>query len=854
MSKFYVNGKQVEFPDDKKLITILREDLKLKSVKDGCSEGACGTCTVIIDGKAMKCCVQKAKNMEGKHITTVEGLSDREKEVWTYAFGKCGAVQCGFCIPGMIMSGKALIDENPTPTETEVAFAIRNNICRCTGYKKIIKGILLAADMLKNNTPVIKEDNKIKVGDSVIRCDVEGKVLGTAKYSDDVDEIDLPGMLFCSAVRSKYPRAKVKKIDIEAAKKVPGVVAVYTAKDIPGSKITGHLNQDWHVMIEEGDITHMLGDAIVTVVGESWEAVDAGKAAVVIDFEELETIDNPYRAMENDCPKIHPNGNILVEKLINRGDVDKAFNEAKYVVTEKFKTPIREHAFLEPECAVAFPFDNDGIYLYSSDQSTYDTRRECATVLGIPQEKLVVENLMVGGAFGGKEDMSIQTLACIAAYLLKKPVKAKLTRQESMITHPKGHPMDMEMSMCCDENGIITGYKATIISDTGAYASLGGPVLERACTHAPGPYSIPNVYIKGTAVYTNNPPSGAFRGFGVTQSCFGTEMLINLLAEKVGIDPFEIRYKNAVRPGSVMCNGQIADESTGIVETLDAVRDYYYKEKIVGIACAMKNAGVGVGLPDYGRCRLLVKNGIVEIHAGASENGQGVGSVLEQTVAGELGLKQSQVKWMNSATNRAPDSGCSSGSRHTLITGEAALAAAKKLHAEYDGDLTKLEGKEYTAEYFEPTDKFGSDKPNPKSHIAYGYATQVCILNEDGTIKQMVAAHEVGKAVSTIAVEGQIEGGVTMSLGYALTENYAIEKAVPKVKYGTLGLFKADKVPPIVPIIVEKKGIKYSNGSIGCGEIVSIPTAPAVAGAYYKLDKQLRCELPLKNTAYSKKA
>ena len=857
MAKFFVNGKEVEFEDEKKIIDVLRNDLKLKSVKDGCSEGACGTCTVLIDGKATKCCVQKVKNVAGKKIITVEGLTDREKDVYVYSFGKAGAVQCGFCIPGMIMSAKGLIDVNNNPTKEEVAFAIRNNICRCTGYKKIIEGILLAAKIFRENIEIKREDNNIKVGDSVIRCDVEGKVLGTAKYADDVDEIDLPGMLYCSAVRSKYPRAKVVKIDIEAAKKCKGVVAVFTAKDIKninGSNLTGHLKQDWSVMIEEGHITHMLGDAIVTVVGESSEAVEEGKKLVNIEYEELETVDNPYRAMEKDCPILHSinKSNVLIEKVINRGDVEKAFKEADFSVTQKFSTPITEHAFLEPECAVAFPFD-DGVYIYSSDQSTFDTRRECAHILGLPEEKVIVENLMVGGAFGGKEDMSIQPLAALCAYILKKPVKAKLTRQESMMIHPKRHPVDIEVSMCCDKTGHITGYKANIVADTGAYASLGGPVLERACTHAAGPYKIHNVYVKGMAVYTNNPPSGAFRGFGVTQSCFGTEIVLDLLAEKVGIDPFDMRYINAVRPGDEMSNGQIADDSTGLIETLDAVKEYYKNNKIVGIACAMKNAGVGVGLPDYGRCRLYVNNNIVEIHCGASENGQGVGSVLEQTVCGELGLKRSEVKWMNSATNRTPDSGCSSGSRHTLISGEAALRAARELHKDFDGDLSKLNGKEYVAEYFEPTDKFGSDKENPKSHIAYGYATQLCILNDDGTINKIVAAHEVGKAINPNAVEGQIEGGVTMGLGYALTENYKIEKSIPQVKYGTYGLFKADKVPDIVSIVIEKKGIKYSNGSIGCGEIVCIPTAPAIANAYYNLDKKLRTSLPLIDTPYSKK-
>ena len=852
MSKIFVNNKECEFDDELKLIDVLRDELKLKSVKDGCSEGACGTCTVLIDGEAKKCCVFKIKAVANKHITTVEGLSDREKEVFVYAFGKCGAVQCGFCIPGMVICAKALIDKNPNPTRTDAAFAIRNNYCRCTGYKKIIDAIIYASELLRENKKIVKEDKVLKVGDNAFRCDVEPKVLGEAKYASD---IELENMIYCSAVRSKYPRAKVVKINTHEAKKLDGVVAVLTAKDIPGSKITGHLKQDWNVLIEEGHITNTLGDAIALVYAENKNVLEKAKSLVEIEYEELETIYDPIKAMDKNSPIVHEGDttNILVEKLINRGNAEDAIKHSKYVVHEKFTTPITDHAFLEPECAVAFPFD-DGVYIYSSDQSTYDTRRECSNILGLKEDKVIVENSYVGGAFGGKEDMSCQPYAALGAYLLKRPVKAWFTRQESLLVHPKRHPMIMDFTLGMNEDGKITGLKAEVLADTGAYASLGGPVLERACTHAAGPYNFHNVFIKGTAVYTNNPPSGAFRGFGVTQTCFATEMCINKLAEMSGIDPWKIRYINAIRPGEEMTNGQIADESTGLVETLEAVKDIYYSNKNVGIACAMKNAGVGVGLPDYGRCVLEVKDEKVIIYCGASENGQGVGEVLTQIVSERLNLPASKVVWVNSTTQFAPDSGCSSGSRHTLISGEAAVQASIEMLKEFNGkNLKELNGKRYYGEYFEPTDKFGSDKKNPKSHIAYGYATQLCILNDDGTINKMVGAHEVGKAVSVMSIEGQIEGGIVMGLGYALTENYKIDKGIPNVKYGTYGLFRADKVPEIEPIVINKKGIKYSNGSIGCGEIVTIPTAPAIAGAYYKFDNEFRTSLPLKNTPYERK-
>lgn len=852
MAKFFVNEKLYEYDDDLKLMDVLRNHLNLKSVKDGCSEGACGTCTVLIDNIPTKSCVQKIKKMEGKHILTVEGLTDREKEVYVYAFGESGAVQCGFCIPGMILCAKSLIDKNNNPTRLECAYAIRNNICRCTGYKKIIDAIVLSAKIFRENIKVDIEDKKLSVGESIIRPDVKDKVLGSAKYVDDYDFKD---MLYCRALRTKYPRAKILKIDIKDAEKIEGVEKILVAKDITGSKITGHLKKDWNVLIEEGHITHTIGDAIALVYAKSFELATIALDSIKVDYEVLETISDPIKAMEKDSPIVHSldKTNILVEKEINRGNVDEALKKSKYVVNEKFQTPITEHAFLEPECAIGLPFD-DGVYLYTSDQSTYDTQRECADILGVDKDKVIVENAYVGGAFGGKEDMTVQPYAAIGAYLLKKPIKAKLTRQESLLVHPKRHPMQMDFTMGLDENGKITALKGIVIADTGAYASLGGPVLERACTHAAGPYNYKNVYIKGTAVYTNNPPSGAFRGFGVTQTNFATEMCINKLSKLSGIDPWKIRYINAIKPGEEMTNGQIADSSTGLIETLEAVKDIYYNNKNVGIACGMKNAGVGVGLPDYGRCVIEVENERVIIYCGASENGQGVGGVLTQIVSEKLNLPYSKVLWVNSKTDKAPDSGTSSGSRHTLISGEAAIRACDEMLKEYNGNnLKELNGKRYYGEYFEPTDKFGSLKPNPKSHIAYGFGTQICILNDDGTIKKIVASHEVGKAVNPKAVEGQIEGGVVMGLGFALTENYKIEKAIPNVKYGTYGLWKADKVPEIESIVIEKKGVKYSNGSIGCGEITTIPTASCIAGAYYALDNNFRTSLPLNDTPYERK-
>lgn len=850
MLTVHVNGKDHEVEKDTKLMRYLRDDLHLHSVKDGCSQGACGTCTVLVDGKTTRACIPMLSKLEGKKIVTVEGMSEREKEVYAYAFAKAGAVQCGFCIPGMVMCAKGLLDVNPNPSRIEVIAAIRNNVCRCTGYKKIIEAILLSAKLFREKLPVCEEKGIVPVGTPIQRIDAKEKVLGTGEYPDD---IYLEDMIYASAVRSEYPRARVLAIHTEKAEALEGVIRVFTADDIPGDVKVGHLKQDWDTMIPVGKVTHYLGDAVCIVAAESPEVLERAKLLIEVDYEVLDPVLDPFEGMKEGAAKVHESGNILAHEHLVRGNADEVIAASRYKVTRHYETPWTEHAFLEPECAVAMPFD-DGVFIYSTDQGTYDTQHECCLMLGLPPEKVIVENKLVGGGFGGKEDVSVQHHAALVAWLTKRPVKVKFSRQESIVVHPKRHPMWMDITTACDENGYLTAMKAVVVSDTGAYASLGGPVLQRACTHAAGPYNFQVIDIDGKAVYTNNPPAGAFRGFGVTQTCFGSERNLDLLAEMVGITPWEIRYRNAIRPGQVLPNGQIADGSTGLVETLDAVREVCEKEPYAGLACAMKNAGVGVGLPDWGRCRLLVQNGKVEIHAGASCIGQGLGTVLTQVVSESAELPIEEIVYCPANTASAPDSGTTSGSRQTLVTGEAAKRACRELKEDLKGHLlAELNGKEYYGEYLAKTDKMGSDVPNPVSHVAYGFATQVCVLNEDGTVKKLIAAHDVGKAVNPISVEGQIEGGVVMGMGYALTEQYELKGGYPVSRFGTLGLFKADKVPQIDSLIIEKKGVDVAYGAIGIGEITSIPTAPAIAGAYYKWNGRFQTKLPLTDTPYEKK-
>ena len=858
--QFTVNGRQCSTDENKPLLRFLRDDLHLYSVKDGCSEGACGTCTIVVDGAAVKSCVLTTQKAAGRNILTVEGLSDFEKEAFVYAFGISGSVQCGFCTPGMVMAGKALLDKNPDPSEEEIRTAIRGNICRCTGYRKIIDGIRLTASILRGETKIDPEAEKgddFGVGRRAFRIDVRKKVLGYGKYPDD---IEMEGMLHLSAVRSKYARARVLSIDASAALALPGVAGVLTAEDVPNNKV-GHLQQDWDVMIAVGSVTRCVGDAICLVAAETEEILEKAKKLVKVEYEVLEPVTTIARAMAPDAPKVHSAGNLCQSRHVTRGDAAAALAASAYTVTRSFSTPFTEHAFLEPECAVAFPY-KDGVKILSTDQGVYDTRKEVSIMFGWDPERVVVENQLVGGGFGGKEDVTVQHISALAAWIYKRPVKARFSRQESINFHPKRHAMEGTFTLGCDENGIFTALDCDIYFDTGAYASLCGPVLERACTHSVGPYCYQNTDIRGYGYYTNNPPAGAFRGFGVCQSEFALESMINLLAEKVGISPWEIRFRNAIEPGKVLPNGQIADPSTALKETLLAVKDVYEANPgRAGIACAMKNSGVGVGLPDKGRARLVIEDGVCVIYCAASDIGQGCLTVFCQDVAQATGLPLSRIRNGAGSTEIAPDSGTTSGSRQTLLSGEAVRQAALQLAQaleEAGGDLSALEGREFFYEYFEPTDKLGADVPFPKSHIAYGYATHVVILDEKGRVTEVYAAHDSGKVVNPISIhpisiQGQIEGGVLMGMGYALTEDFPLRDGVPQARYGTLGLLRAPQIPDIHAIYVEKEELlPVAYGAKGIGEIAAIPTAPALQGAYYALDGIFRTKLPMEKTWYKK--
>lgn len=847
-----VNNQAYTIEQDKRLIDFLRDDLLLLSVKDGCSEGACGTCSVIADGRLVKSCLQKVSAYDGAHITTVEGMSPREKEVYVYAFGEAGAVQCGYCTPGMVMAAKALLDKNPAPSRGEIAKALVGNLCRCTGYKKIIDAIEIAAGLLRSEAGIPEQSDTASLSDRHHRVDVAEKVLGTGKFPDDYH---FDGMIYGRALRSKYPRARVNRIDIAKALQHPDCVTVLTAADVPQNKI-GHIVQDWDVMIREGDITHYIGDAVALAAASKKESLQEILDLIEVDYTELPPVLDPFDAMKEDAPRIHESGNILSNERLVRGDAEKAVSEAAYVVTETYKVSWEEHAFLETECAVAWPSDDGGVNLITASQSIYDEQREISNMLQVDKGKIHIRSGLVGGAFGGREDMSVQHHAALLAWKTGRRVNVKLDRYTSTLVHTKRHPMVMKMTTACDKTGRLTALIADIVADTGAYASLGGPVTQRACTHAGGPYNFQNVDIRGKAVYTNNVVSGAFRGFGVTQSCYAFESNLNLLADKIGMDPWEFRYLNVVRPGDVLPNGQIVDASCGLAECLETVREAYQSSPYAGIACGFKNSGLGVGIPDFGRAILSVEGGKIHIRTSAACSGQGIAQMVTTITCETIGCPVSGTIYERPFTDRTPNAGTSTASRQTLLTGEATRQAAAKLKEALEaagGDLAKLEGREYFGEFGPPTDPMGSPKEFPVSHVGYSYGCEVAIIDGKGELRKMVGAYDLGTPINIQAVEGQIEGGCVMGLGYALTEYFNNEGGIPKFRLGTYGLFRANRVPEIETHIVKGPGyVDHAYGARGVGELACVPIAPAVAHAYYRLDGKMRTALPMEDTYYRK--
>lgn len=847
MISYTLNGVKRSFSGDleETLLSHLRLEHKVTSAKDGCSgQGVCGACTVEINGKPKLACRTKMADLESAEIITSEGLPKEFRETIGKNFAEKGAVQCGFCSPGMIMRAKGLYNTTKTPTRPEIVKAILPNICRCTGYVKIVDAIDATFNEL-NGTPVTKNEKSALIGKSYPKYQAVETALGDRDF---VDDMHFDGMLHGALKFSDHPRAKVLKIDFSEAEKVEGVLKVFTSKDIPGNKVVGIVYQDWPMMIGEGEITNYIGDVIAGVVAKTEAIARKAVKLIKIDYEVLEAVTDVHEAVKPKSIQVH-NGKSNIQETcsIRFGDVDKAFQEAAYVSSGSYETQRIEHAFLETETAIALPED-DGVRLYSQGQGAYVDRKQVAKILGLDIEKVKVIQVQNGGGFGGKEDLTVQGHASLFAYLLKLPVRVHLSREESIIMHPKRHPVFMDISLACDKNGKFTAIKLSAIGDSGPYASVGTKVMERVVGHATGGYTVPSVDIKADTVYTNNIPCGAMRGFGVPQAIFAVESCIDELCRMGGFDRWQIRYDNALEDGKKTATGQVL-RGVGLKKTLLAVKDQFSSAKYAGIACGIKNTGVGNGMVDDSEIKIeIVSDKKIIIHHGWTEMGQGVHTMAIQTLHQETGISPEIIEVVVDTTADLP-TGMTTSSRATALVANAIIDASKRIREDLkQASLNQLVGRVYKGKFIcDWTCKPGADTEEPIIHFAYGYATQVVILNDKGEISKIIAAHDVGKIMNQMLFEGQIEGALHMGMGYALTEDLPMKDGWPiSTKFKDLGILRANEMPEMEIIGIEEKDPVGPYGAKGIGEIGLCPTAAAIANAFTTFDGVKRTKLPMK--------
>jgi aldehyde oxidoreductase len=889
---FAVNDEHIraDVRPEMNLLQFLRNEIGLRGTKNGCESGHCGSCTVIMDGKARRACLIKMKSVDGSEVETIEGLSKNGVlHPLQQAFIETGAVQCGFCTPGMIMAGKALLDENPNPTEDEIkaALMVNRNLCRCTGYVSIIEAIQLAARRIAKR---IEDETLPSVRTLLSNPQLKGeytkKVTGTCLYTDDIVK---DGMLYGKILWSAHPHARILSIDTFEARTMDGVALVLTAKDIPGKNQAGLIIRDQPAIADTK--TRYIGDSLASVFAETPEIAEKAQDKIKVKYEVLPGVFSPQEAAQPDAPKVHEAGNLLRHADIIRGDVNKAFSQCAVVIEGTYTTPFIEHGFLEPESGIAYPDGEGGVVLELGTQTIFDDRTQLSEILGFPEEKIRVIQTAQGGSFGGKEDFILQQHLALAALGTDRPVKITLTREESLRVHTKRHPAWIRYKTGADKEGKILAIEADITLDAGAYASLSIDVIENSVVFAAGPYFVPNLKINGYAWYTNNVLCGAMRGFGVNQIAIGLEQQIDAMANALGIDPFEIRIKNALVAGLPTGADHVLEAGVdGIKETIQAAHDTFLQIQVptasngkkigVGVASAMKNVGFGHAIPESAGAKVhLNTTGDVHLTVTHHEYGQGGWAGQIKIASDELGIPMDRIEISRPDTAITPPTGPTTASRQTFLTGNAVVRACQTLKEEVFGRAAEVldvdpsqltfEGsrvvdrdsgksvelnrlgdqfvveKRYTSP---PTDQILEGEPSHygqpdfksmTTHVMYSYTTQVAIVEVDtrsGQVKvlKIISANDVGKALNPSIIKGQIEGGAMMGLGYALSEKYLIEKgynltdSLHKVHLPT-----AEQTPEIIPVIVEVRHPFSPEGMKGFAEAPSMATAPAILNAIH---------------------
>ena len=892
-----VNGQlhQVAPRPGAMLSEVIRQDLGLTGTKIGCSELECGSCTVLLDGEPVLACVLPAAKATGRRVTTIEGLAaDGLLHPLQQAFVNYGAVQCGFCIPGQLMTAAALLASNPEPSPAEIRHALKDTLCRCAGYPTIIRAVQTAGRSLATGEPVgmpdlVHTDDHQVIGQLLARPDARAKVDGSALFADD---LTFPGMLHGRTLRAMVPHGRLVRIDTARAESMPGIRALLTAKDIPGQLNHGLVYKDWPTLIGQGERIRYVGDALALVAADSLQAADRALAAIEVEIEPLPVVADPVSARRPEAPQLHDQGNLLKHIKVRKGDLAAGLAAADTVLEETFHTAITEHAYLEPECSLARPTDDGRLEVYTGSQIPYADREQIAAVLGWPVDQVRVIGTLVGGGFGGKEDIAGQIHAALLAQATGRPVKILYDRHESLLVHPKRHATQIRLRLGADRDGRLTAAETELYGDTGAYASLGDKVMTRATTHSAGPYVVDNVQADCYAMYTNNPPAGAFRGFGVTQSAFAIESAMDMLAERLGLDPIQIRRRNAFQLGSVTNTGQVLRESVGLHECLDRMEaeiklrtgaaDPFAPQPVAGqpnmvrswgIALAYKNTGLGGGAPDKSSAEVeLFEDGTAEVRTSAAEIGQGLVTVAQMIAAEELALPPGSVRVLLSDTDLTPDGGPTTASRQTYVTGNAIRFASRTLRQALSAALAekydlppsqiryveglaqvnghqvpigeavaalKADGQQARAsyEYWAPETQPLGDPGD--MHFAFSFAAQAAEVEVDrrtGEVRvlTLIAVNDVGKVINPLGLLGQVEGGVMMGLGNALTEHFIVEQGeVFSDRLARYRMPSIEHTPEIVSIALEHPTADGPYGAKGIGEIASIPTTPAITNAIY---------------------
>lgn len=886
--RFHLNGASMEasFEPGMHLLEVLREECGIVSAKDGCApEGACGCCLVMIDGYPALSCLRKAEQIDGHDVVTLEGLPEATRQALGAAFVLEGGVQCGFCIPGIVVRAASLIEHDKTGDRDAIAKALDGHLCRCTGYGRIIDAIQTAGEACANGgrlprteprrhlffgeefglgrNPALEPSSVANgsrdgIGHSTLRHGGLEQTLGEKPF---VGDMQVPGMLHGAMVATEHPRAKILKIDTDDAAGMVGVVSILTAADVPGFRGTGLNDPDLPVFVAEGETTCCMADFLAIVVADTMFHARQAAMKVKIDYEVLEPITDPFDAMKPGAPLVHsadtfaprPSNVLQPTTAFERGDADAALAAAAHVVEATFQTQPVDIAFLEPEACLAVP-QGRGVRVHAESQGSVYDRAQIAKILSLDPQDVEIVLAPSGGAFGAKEELSIQGQTAVAAYRLQRPVKTVLTRRQSTQHHVTRHAMAIKLTVGADADGHLLALRSRIVADAGGYHTTSAKCALRAACHSGGIYRIPNVDVESTAVYTNNPNAGAMRGFGSNQAQFAMEGVIDMLAERVGVDGWDIRERNILNPGETFATGQIMRESVrGARETLEAVKAVYKRATYKGIGCGVKSTGLGNGTVEGGYIKIRVlEGGRLTILNGYTEMGQGLYTATRQAVCEETGLPAElmTVAWDKELGEKCGETWASRG---TTLSCAAAQKAARALAADLNGHtLDELAGREYDGEcVYNFTTRPGTPEAvlNPTTHLTFSYATQVVILNKDGGLERVVVANDVGRAINPRLCAEQMEGGVHMGLGYALTENFSSTNGKPdSLLLRDLGIVPAKHMPPVDIILVEVPDEVGGYGAKGVGEIGCVATAAAVAGALRSYDGIGRVRLPMQDS------